>query len=195
MTFDAPTATLVAASIAGFLSLTNLVVSWRHRRSAEEREQYRGLLKPHVETLGANLHTLLAAAKVAGKRMDLDQPPDSWMTRSESAAKNLKDMVLKVKYPLWSVVDGLRELTRLPNWLRHVRDQAARRGMLLAAAEALRSEVDTAIRNAFLSGVQPGHLQRWRVTKRTKELRAVWLAGRPAEGSIANSDEAEDIDT
>lgn len=171
---DAPTATLIAAAVAAAASILNLVLSSFLHKSAEERAQYRGLLQPHIETLGYNLHQLLATATVAMKRAGMKQPIESWMERNKKASDELKLLLPRLKYPLWGIDSGIRELTRLHAWLEHSIKQQERRESLLESAEILRKVLDIAIRNSFMKGEAPGLFCRWRVNRITGKLRKMW---------------------
>lgn len=179
MELDQPTATLIAATLAGVLSLANFVLGQRAGRSSEGRAQYRQLLMPHVTELGEVLHKVVATATVAVGRKKQGRTEGTWLARTKKACDELRDLRLRVKYPLWGVEDGLRALTRLGHWMEAKIEIEDERVALLSSAEALRRALDASVRRAYLRGAPPGLITRWWVSRLTKSMYKRWNDGSP----------------
>jgi hypothetical protein len=116
----------------------------------------------------------------------------SWLKRADEASERLKDMQRKIKYPLGGIVSGVRELTRLSAWVKHLNGepQGKRRTELINAAESLRVALDRAIQDAFLSGRPPTWLATRRVADATKRLRGLWDQGQTEESAVLELQES-----
>lgn len=151
--------TLLAAVVAAVASVLGVFVTaasiYFERRTTKEA-QHRDLLKPYIVDLGDTLHRVIACSQVVVHRAAREQPTDKWQRLAGDACTKLKELRLKVKYPLWGLDAGLNEMTRLASYVSHQRHREEFRQPLLDAAENLRSRLDEAIRISFLSGRPPG---------------------------------------
>jgi hypothetical protein len=175
------TVTLIAATVAAVASLLNVAVNVYFVRRSTREAQYRDLLKPYVVQLGEELHQVVACCKVAAKRFDKGEAPKPWVDRAHAACKRLATIQRQVKYPLGEVVGGVRELTRLANWVDHIKADRDRRDQMLMAAEVLRATLDEAVRDAYLSGTAPSRRAQLQVRRAAERLRLLWDRELPAE--------------
>ncbi|HEX8111030.1 MAG TPA: hypothetical protein VF516_25040 [Kofleriaceae bacterium] len=110
---DQQTVTLVAAGVAATASLSNVIVNVYFARRMSRESQFRDLLKPHMVVLGETLHAVVACSRVVGARAQQGIDTRSWLKKAQDACNQLKQLHRQVKYPLWGVSEGIRELTRL----------------------------------------------------------------------------------
>jgi hypothetical protein len=180
--------TVVAASVAAAASLITLTVNLRAQLRTELRLAQRKFLEPVIIPLGEALHEMMASSHLMTKAKS-DDSWGKWVERAEGAQAELKEMIPRLRYPLWGVDDGLRMLTRLPDWMQHARGDSARSAELLAAADALRLALDRAIQSSYDAGRRPTWLERRRVAARARTFQAVFnrTSPRRAAGSTAPS--------
>jgi hypothetical protein len=181
---DQQTVTLVAAGVAATASLSNVIVNVYFARRMSRESQFRDLLKPNMVVLGETLHAVVACSRIVGTRAQQGIDIRSWLKKAHDACNQLKQLHRQVKYPLWGVSEGIRELTRLANWVAHTREDTSLNKSILDAADDLRLTLDEVIKDVFLTGRPPSRQAKRRVSDNTRALRALWL------GSI---DEPEEI--
>lgn len=169
--------TLIAAVVAAVASVLGVIVTaatiYFDRRSTAEA-QHRDLLKPHIIDLGETLHKVIACSQIVVHRAAQEQTTEKWQRLAGEACTKLKELRLKVKYPLWGLDDGLNEMTRLASYVSHLRNREEFRQPLLDAAESLRRELDEAIRKSFLEGQPPDDRAVSSVASAAQLLRAAW---------------------
>lgn len=123
VTTDMPTittqeVTLVAATIAAAISLTNLVLSLHSQRAAEFRSAHRESIGPFLSKLGDSIHQTIALSYVALHSNTLETQKCK-CDEASHAAKDLKQIRREAGYGLWGIEKEIRDLTRLPDWLAH----------------------------------------------------------------------------
>lgn len=165
--------TVFAATIAAIASLATLALNLRAQLRAELRVAQRKFLEPHVLTLGEALHNLLASSYVLLDARS-DESRAKWLERAQTEQARIKELIPKLRYPLWGLDSGLRALTRLPDWVYHRRGDSAQSAELLAAADALRLALDESIQGCYAAGRRPTWLERRRVERRARAFRAVF---------------------
>lgn len=163
-------ATLVAAGVAALASLAVMVMNIRGMRSSEMRVAQREALETHVEELGKAIYEIVATAHVVVSRARKGQSLESWYSRSSEASDTVKDLRLKIRYPLWGIDEGLRAITRLPDWTQHTLADHDKAEELVRRADRLRSALDITIRNCYIDGRTPNLIERCRVRWSASQL-------------------------
>jgi hypothetical protein len=143
--------TLIVAGIAAIASLANVFLTRRGALKAELRVARRKSLEPYVVELGESLHQTLACAKVL-MMTSSKEASDRWRARGSTAKEKLKTLRPKLRYALPDVDEGLRVLSRIPDWADHLRSDPARAKRLLRNANLLRFGVDLAVRAVYVRG-------------------------------------------
>lgn len=169
------TVTLVAACIAATASVFGLVFNALIARSREGRESHRRLLEPHLAPAAEALHTVVACADIIAKTKT-DESRGNWRDRATNAREMLEGVRRAVRYPLWGADDGLRTIQRLPNWVENARGLPEHATSLLKSGDDLREALDAAFRSSHARGSAPTFLQRRRINKQAKKLRAAFKA-------------------
>jgi hypothetical protein len=187
---DAQMATLIAAAVAAIASLINLAANIYFSRRANREAQYRELLKPHITQLGDDLYQTIACCRIISRIADKNKDPQKWLERARDACNRVKELHRKLKYPLWGVSDGLRNLTLLANWIDHSQERQKQRDALLLAADNLRLILDGVIREAFISGTPPSIWAQCRVRKASEKFWSIW--GHNPEDELENQSEIEE---
>jgi hypothetical protein len=170
---DQPTSTLIAASIAALSSLWVLIGNTRASRCSEMRVAHRKALEPHVAVIGEALHNIIATSSILLKAKT-DVSINNWRIRSADAQTKLKEIRPKVRYSLWGIDEGIRTITRIPNWVEHARIRPTVATSLLSSAGALRCALDHAIRHSYSHGTLPSWWACFRVTYHAKQCRKVY---------------------
>lgn len=183
---DTATGTLAAAVIAAVAAIGSLVVTTISGYRREGREAQRAALQPHLAPLADAIHQTVATssmqhkALVDGKR----ELAAKWRKRGTDASSDLERIRLEVRYPLPGVDEGLRSLTRIPNWVAH-RKGGDEGGALLQQADSLAKALHRAIESSWRRGRPPGTFTRHRLTRRVGAVRAVAPIG-PRDASDAD---------
>ena len=168
---DSGTATLLAAVVAAVASLATLVLSTLTSRAAEFRASFRQSLDPHIADLGEAIHETIAISKML-IRAQGDESTGNWRLRGKRAQGQLKSLRGQMRYSLWGVDEGLRVLTRVPDWLDHLRTFPESSEKLFARATGLSEYVDLVIYRAYRRGRPPNFLERMRVRYLAWRLRS-----------------------
>src|SRR5947209_474329 len=84
----------------------------------------------------------------------------NWRTRAAHAQENLKALRSKVRYPLWGLDEGIRTLSRLPDWIDHLRQYPVSRTEVFESSAALAESLDRIIRRAYSRGRPPTLIDR-----------------------------------
>lgn len=165
------TVTLIAAAIAAGCSLLVLVINLFAQWRGELRATYRRSIEKTLAELGEALHQVVACSNVL-TRTKPTEARETWKNRASEAKTKLKEIRSAVRYPLWGLDEGIRVLTRLPDWIMHKIDKPDEARKLLAAGDRLRASLDFAIRRCYADGRPPSLLEKalvafqtWRVRK------------------------------
>lgn len=162
---DESTVTLIAA----VASAVTAVVVGVQASAAERRNAHRALLNPAVEAIGRTLHEIVAQIQTATNARD-----DSrlrWIQRAQSSADELKDLRIQARYSLWGLDEGLRTMTRLPDWASHLIDSPESLQLLASDATQLKTLLDEAIRKAHSSGEPPSESESKAVADAAERVR------------------------
>lgn len=167
------TATLIAAAIAAFVSVLNLFLAGSFRKREEMRAAIRAASVGNLDSVGRLVHEVIALSYVLSKA-NSDQSHKEKHERGRAAADKLKDKRLDVRYSLWGIEEGLRTLTRVPDWTAHTRNDVMRREKLLIAASDLGNVLDNTIRRTYLTGAVPSSYSRWLIKRKASKIEAIF---------------------
>ena len=177
-------ATLIAASIAAGVSLLNLIWTIWSQRSAEVRAARRQVIVVDLKLLGKALHETLALSNIQLKCIAEPIHKEKYK-RAAEAARSLKDLRHEVRYSLWGLDEGLRVLTRLPDWIGHAKGSPETAEELFRRASRLGDALDEAIRKAYVFGAEPSFWQRLRVNREAAALREYYQSYSHGRGDVA----------
>lgn len=175
----AETAALIAAGLAAVVSILNLLLTGTFRKQEEMRAAIRSAAAENLDDIGRLVHEVIALSYVLAKA-NSDQVHKEKHDKAREAADRLKTKRLDVRYSLWGIEEGLRTLTRVPDWVAHTRVDIKRRDELLAAASKLGAVVDDVVRKTYLTGAVPSRLSRWRVQRKAVKAKSIF------DGFISN---------
>lgn len=167
--------TLVAAVIAAIVASISLFVTTRTQRLSELRAVQRRTLEPHLLVLGEALHNVLASSRIYLKTRSAGSAA-KWLGNAHTAQNELKNLRPKLRYPLWGVDETIRVLSRIPNWIEHLRSEPARAEALLNAANALRERLDKCVRKCYRDGREPSWMERRGLRKGAAKCVAVFTS-------------------
>jgi hypothetical protein len=163
------TATLAAAIVAAVAGVASLVVTTVSGYRREMRAAQRDALQPYLSSLADAIHQTVATS-FNQQRASSAQKAQRWREQGKKAATTLETVRLGVRYPLPGVDDGLRNLTRVPDWVAHRRGQTASDD-LLNKADALAKALHRTIETSWRRGRPPGAIRRRMLERRVDELR------------------------
>jgi hypothetical protein len=184
------TATLAAAIVAAIAAVASLGVTTFSAYRREMRNAQRDALQPHLASLANAIHQTVATSFNQQKAQS-PAVAERWRSRGKESAKTLESVRLAVRYPLPGLDEGLKNLTRVPDWVAHRRGQPSV-GELLAHADSLATALHATIEASWRLGRPPGWLRRRRLTRRVNALRAVAPIG--PKTTAAREDNATGID-
>lgn len=163
-------ATLLAAVIAAVASIITLAFTLASKRGEESRAAHRAVIVGELKIVGRALHEVLALSNIQLKAIKKDIHPERYKAAAQ-AARALKAVRLDVRYTLWGLDSGFRELARLPDWIGHAKVDEKAANEIFALGKALGEDLDRAVRAAYVNGQTPNAWQRFRVERRTHALR------------------------
>jgi hypothetical protein len=164
----------LAAGIAAGASVLNLVLRAHSERRAELRETNRKALEPFAVELGGALHSIVACSYLIVHRRDDSRQQPKWRARAEKARETLRAVRPKVRYQLWGLDEGIQILTRIPDWVVRNHGNLERVVSVLEGASDLVVSLDGSIQRCYRYGRPPSVIERWRVTRRVRNLRSRW---------------------
>lgn len=170
MITDAPVIAALIAAIASFaLSTFNM---W-HSLGTEARTVHRKALDTEIPKLSTALHEIMAVSRILVKTRTVEA-----QKRLDAKGLEAKEALLaargNLRYPLWGVADALKTLSRLPSWAQHAKRFPTHSTELLAAGDALREALDSAIMYSLEEGCRPSIFKRWKVVRKEKRLLHVY---------------------
>ncbi|MBB5208036.1 hypothetical protein [Chiayiivirga flava] len=176
---DQGDATLLAAAVAAVFSVVSLFVSAHFARQSDLRSTRRTALANDFTELGNKLYQLVALS-VKMSQCKTDATFAATRTQADAVAKEIDQVRLKTRYPLWGLDSGFRTIKWMPVYIAHMKDQrtSARTKELLVLGTYLREAMDFAICHAYFHGQQPTIIQRARVQWRAYRLRGYFDDGR-----------------
>lgn len=172
-------ATLLAAVIAAVFSIIALFVSSHLARLSDLRTTRRNALSGDFTELGNKLYQLVALS-VKMSQCKTDKNFAAIRTQADATAKEIDQIRLKTRYPLWGLDSGFRTIKWMPVYIAHMKDKRTdpRTKELLRLGTNLRESMDIAICHAYFHGQQPRLIQRYRVNFRAYRLRRYFDKGK-----------------
>ena len=183
---SAETATLIAALIAAAVSIITLIWTVASQRASEVRAARRQVIIGDLKMIGKAVHETIALSNIQLKCLSEPTHKDKYKKAAE-AARSLKELRLDVRYSLWGLDEGLRVLTRLPDWIGHAKSSPVTAEELFNLATTLGDTLDGAIRKAYLYGSEPNFWQKGKVNRKAAALRAryeLFSKGREIDDAI-----------
>lgn len=140
----------------------------------------------NLNDVGRLVHEVIALSYVLAK-VSSDQAHKEKHEKAREAADRLKSKRLDVRYSLWGIEEGLRTLTRIPDWVAHMRVDTKRREQLLVAASELGAILNDVIRKTYLTGAVPARCSRWRVQRKAAKAKSIFddFINTKASGGVA----------
>lgn len=166
-------ATLVAATLAAAISLLTLLVTILANRASEARQAQREVILPLLNRFGERIHETTALSNLVLKA-ESNEAAVKWLHQAMGAASELKKLRRKVRYSLWGLDKGIRALTRLPDWIGHMRSYPKSSAKLFKKGAQLGEAVDSAARRSYLFGRPPRIWERWIVNWRRRQFRSYY---------------------
>ncbi len=167
---DQSTAIIFAAVIAAVITIINTSIVLASADSRDRRNATRDIIQDKLNSVGKCIHETIALSDLLTKSTNEDTHKKRYQ-RAAAAAQSLKDIRLEIRYSIWGIDEGIRVLTRTPDWLSHAQNDNKYRDKILRDAKELGSALDGAIRNVYASGRLPSLLTRTIVTFRAQQLR------------------------
>ena len=170
---EQPEATFLAAVIAAVASLLSLVITARNAKRSERRAAQRSLVEATVEELSAVFHENVATAFTLLQNRKGSQARANALTRCRAASNRLKALRPRVRIALRGTDEGLRTLSRVPDWAANYADRPAGEEFL-QRADKLRRALDAVVSRAYSRGRPPRRWERWWVDYHAKRVRVIW---------------------
>lgn len=167
---EEPTATLLAAIIAAGASVLTLLHTTATKRAEEVRLANRAVLAGDLKAVGKAIHEVIALSNIQMKNLNDPIHPERYRKAAE-AARRLKALRQEIRYSLWGLDGGFRELTRLPDWIGHAKIAPEVASELFKLAKLLGEQLDQGVRSAYLHGRPPGLWRQFLVNRRARALR------------------------
>lgn len=177
---DQASATLIAAIVAASSSLIGVFVNIYNGRVLPKREALRKVLEVELTNIGSCLYLIVALSQ---KMVDA-KSVDSFSNFQEMAEKQrqeLNKLRSKLRYSLWGLDHGLREIRSIPFYIGHYKNSRPNISAtkLVRLATKLRMALDAAILLTYVSGTPPALWSRLRIRFWGWRLRRCFAKGRP----------------
>lgn len=165
-------ATLLAAVIAAVFSIIALLVSAYLAKLSDQRSTRRSALVNDFTELGNKIYQLVALS-VKMSQCKIDSTFAMIRSKADAVAKEIDQIRLKTRYPLWGLDTGFRTIKWMPIYIANMKNQrtSPRTKELLRRGTRLREAMDIAICHSYFYGQQPTFIQRTRVKWRAYRLR------------------------
>ena len=151
--------TLIAAATAAAASLLGLGISIIAQWRSEGRTAYRAIIQDDLNQIGQSLHETMALSNLQLKADSPEIHKKRYAAAAE-AATALKELRHRVRYSLWGLDRGIRELTRLPDWIGHARHSKESALEIYQMATSLCSTIDKSVMRAYNRGRAPSIIER-----------------------------------
>lgn len=161
--------TLIAALIAAIVSIITLAA----QRRSELRSAHRNIVSQHIEELGEAVHQVVATSNIITKTRSLTGLKN-WRRRASEATQKIKNIRLKLRYPLWGIHEALHSLSCLPDWVEHARDYPDSALELVEKGTRLASALDIAIKRSYILGRPPKWYERALISWRRRQFRTYY---------------------
>jgi hypothetical protein len=164
--------TFLAAVIAAVFSIVALFVAAHLAKLADQRSTRRNALVNDFTELGNKIYQLVALS-VKMSQCKIDSTFATIRAQADSVAKEIDQIRLKTRYPLWGLDSGFRTIKWMPVYIANMKNQRSspRTKELLRRGTRLRKAMDIAICHSFFFGQQPTFVQRTRVNWRAYRIR------------------------
>lgn len=182
------TVTLIAALIAAVTSVLTLALNIIASLGAEGRAAHRTILGETIGELGEVLHGLMACSTVMIKTKS-DESFVKWEGKAKEAQSRLNSIRIKLKYPLWGLDQPLRTM-RACSWTAHYRHDGNAARDFLRLADALREQIDLAVKASYASGNPPSLYRYWWASRAETKVLDYYKKTAPA----ANEENADALD-
>jgi len=176
---DQPTVTLIAAVIAASAAILSVLSNILFLRGSEFRGAYRKSLETVMLDLSECMHAVVATSAVYLKTSSGNPGRKKWLNKLATAQTQLKVIRPRVRYSLWGLDEGLRTLSRLPDWVAHASSDPERANDILQKGKALSKLLDSSIRKSYFRGKPPSYLEKLLVRISASRLRRSFSASTP----------------
>jgi hypothetical protein len=166
----APEATLIASGVAAVATLLTLIVTVLNKRREEMRTAHRDVIAEDLKRIGKAIHEVMALSNIQLKLLNKPQHGEKYQLAAE-AARRLKDTRMDVRYTLWGLDEGFRALARLPDWVGHAKVEESAAVEIFEIAKRLGTQLDLAVRDAYVNGRAPSRWRTYRVNREASRLR------------------------
>lgn len=171
---------LISALIAAFVSVLNVILNIRSSRSTKKTDAMRSILQPDIHKIGLVLYQIIAVSK---KMLDAktDNSFHNFRIISDRHRKELDILRTSMRYGLWGLDEGLREIRSVPFYITHYKNdrQNNRAKKIILLGTSLRLSLDKAIVSVYISGLPANIIKRMFVSYYIWRLRRCFKKGHP----------------
>ncbi len=192
MELDAGVSTALAAIIAAVASLLSLIFTIRASKRSELRVAHRESVKPYLEQLSDDVHTVIAGVVIMRKRAALDSDVTDWQLKAKQAGSRIEDVRRKSRYVLPGLDAAFRQLALASDHVATYKKLAGTNAdALVSAYQILADRVNRALRRTYRDGVPTGWWGSWRLKLAAEKVVSLW-DDRPKRDAAAQPGEQID---
>ena len=147
-------AVICAALITSFFAIVSSIGCLIYQYRLERQRIHRTLLEKYISQLGELNYSLLSCLKIYPQTRT-DDTRKKYQKAMESTKDEINQIRLKLRYPLWGIIDEIRTLALTASWGQYYRDNQAQFNNFYALANKLREELDQAILDSYINGRPP----------------------------------------
>jgi len=180
---DVGVSTALAAIVAAVASLLSLLFTVLASKRSELRVAHREIVRPYLEQLSDDVHTVIAGVVIMRKRAASESDVTAWQAKAKQAGRRIDDVRRKSRYVLPGLDAAFRQLALASD---HVATYGTLAGtnadLLVSAYQVLADRVERALRRTYRDGVPTGWLGRWRLKMAAQKVVRLW-EDRPKRGA------------
>lgn len=183
-------ATILAALITSFFAIISSIGGIIYQRRLEKQKNHRALLEKYISQLGELNYSLLSCLKIYPQTKS-DVSRKKWQKTLESTKDEINQLRLKLRYPLWGIIDEIRILALTASWGQYYRNNKTQFDEFYAIANNLREELDQAILDSYTNGRPPCKKYIKRVKKAAEQVKRFHDKTTPIKMQEKTSDESD----
>ena len=185
------TAVIWAALITSFFAIASSVVCLVYQHKLEQQKMHRALLEKYMSQLGELSYSLLSCLKIY-PQTKTDTSRKRWQETLETTKIEINQIRLKLRYPLWGIIDEIKTLARTASWGQYYRDNKTQFDKFYDLANKLRNELDQAILDSYINGRPPCEKYIKRVKNAARQVKKFHDDTKPSKIADVNSYEQEE---
>lgn len=148
-------ATFYAATIAAVMALVSIVINLSISYHTERRISHRKSLENAFNNIGNLIYQVVAMSNTISSKYKSHQDATNTINKVDLVRKKLDICRWEVRYSLWGLDEGFRQLVRLPSYVAQCKKFPKQSEEFIRRGTKIRSCLDRAIMTSYEMGRRP----------------------------------------